>query len=287
MNAAQALRSRSTTSRDALWADVKRHEIALNGGRPDEAARIIRSARRGEPVHPFDALTDVVEAIYWGADSALAAGSVAQRLPATVVSRSEPLAPTDPTYLDLCSVGLWHLAQGDTTIVRTAIEQLRRVSTPYETFRSGFIPVCAAVLEATWAAQRDGVDYGSELERLDSLTRTGPPSTSWLLVAANLTVAELRERRGEYRQALAASRRRLVQYDLGEPRVLFGLSTYLRSEGRLAVLVGDTTAAIRAYRHYLTLRSDAEPAVRPEVEDVRASLAALMQRDTSTSSASH
>jgi hypothetical protein len=33
--------------------------------------------------------------------------------------------------------------------------------------------------------------------------------------------------------------------------------------------------AIRAYRHYLTLRSDPETAMRPKVEEVRAELAAL------------
>ena len=34
---------------------------------------------------------------------------------------------------------------------------------------------------------------------------------------------------------------------------------YLREEGRLAALTGDRQGAIRAYRHYLALRGDAEP----------------------------
>jgi hypothetical protein len=32
------------------------------------------------------------------------------------------------------------------------------------------------------------------------------------------------------------------------------LSTFLREEGRLAALTGDTAGAIRAYQHYLALR---------------------------------
>jgi hypothetical protein len=51
--------------------------------------------------------------------------------------------------------------------------------------------------------------------------------------------------------------------------------TALRDEGRYAALAGDREGAIRAYRHYLTLRSDPEPAVRSKVEEVRAELAAL------------
>ena len=54
-------------------------------------------------------------------------------------------------------------------------------------------------------------------------------------------------------------------------------STFLREEGRLAAKLGDREAAIRAYRHYLMLRSDPEPEIRPEVERVRAELARLEQ----------
>lgn len=48
------------------------------------------------------------------------------------------------------------------------------------------------------------------------------------------------------------------------------LASHLREEGRLAALTGDRDGAIRAYDHYLALRSDPEPALRPVVEAVRA-----------------
>jgi len=53
------------------------------------------------------------------------------------------------------------------------------------------------------------------------------------------------------------------------------LSTQLREEGRLAALVGDREGAIHAYRHYIALRADAEPSLRPSVERARAELARL------------
>ena len=44
----------------------------------------------------------------------------------------------------------------------------------------------------------------------------------------------------------------------------------------LAALTGDREGAIRAYNHYLELRSDPELEVVPEVEAVRAELALLV-----------
>ena len=53
---------------------------------------------------------------------------------------------------------------------------------------------------------------------------------------------------------------------------------YLREEGRLAAMVGDTPGAIKAYRHYLALREDPDPPWRATWDSVRAELAALVER---------
>jgi adenylate cyclase len=45
-------------------------------------------------------------------------------------------------------------------------------------------------------------------------------------------------------------------------------------------LLGDRAGAIRAYRHYLAPRYDPEPALRPEVERVRAELVSLESGST-------
>jgi hypothetical protein len=87
---------------------------------------------------------------------------------------------------------------------------------------------------------------------------------------ANLEVARLRERQGNIAAALSAVRRRPYSYHTTDY-----LASYLRQEGRLAALGGDTSGAIRAYRHYLAVRSDPEPALRPLIEAVRAELEKL------------
>ena len=43
-------------------------------------------------------------------------------------------------------------------------------------------------------------------------------------------------------------------------------------------MVGDTVGALRAYEHYLTLRTDPDPEVQPQVDSVRVELAALRAR---------
>jgi hypothetical protein len=87
---------------------------------------------------------------------------------------------------------------------------------------------------------------------------------------ANLEVARLRERQGDLPAALAAVRRRPYAYHLTDY-----LATHLREEGRLAALTRDRAGAILAYRQYLAVRSDPEPALRPAVDSVRAELAKL------------
>ena len=75
--------------------------------------------------------------------------------------------------------------------------------------------------------------------------------------------------------ALAALRRRYVGQASQAHYV-----RYLREEGRLAALAGDRDGAIRAYRHYLALRSEAEPALQPEVRRVREELEAIEREST-------
>ena len=90
---------------------------------------------------------------------------------------------------------------------------------------------------------------------------------------ANLLLARLWEKEGDLPRALKAVRRRSGAFPIG-PNFM---TTFLREEGRLAALTGDTLSAIRAYRHYLGLRHDPEPAVRPAVERVRRELGVLTE----------
>jgi hypothetical protein len=92
-------------------------------------------------------------------------------------------------------------------------------------------------------------------------------------LAPNLVVARVAEAQGDLALALKAVRRR----DGDVAGFQWYLSTFLREEGRLAALTGDTAGAIRAYQHFLFLRPNPEPEMKPESEQVRAELSKLLQ----------
>ena len=85
-----------------------------------------------------------------------------------------------------------------------------------------------------------------------------------------IALARLLEASGDRAAALAAIRRR--PYFIGWQPFL---AASLREEGRLAALAGDRAGAVRAYEHYLALRYDPEPALRPAADSVRAELTRL------------
>jgi len=77
-------------------------------------------------------------------------------------------------------------------------------------------------------------------------------------------LAQWHQAAGDDARALSTLRRRVrvsnAYYYLLEPR-------YLREEGRLATIVGDTAGATQALRHYLVLRDRPDPG--PMSDDVR------------------
>jgi hypothetical protein len=197
--------------------------------------------------------------------------------------------------MDLCVATLWRLDRGELAGAAQAIARLRTATaddSPESRTSNG---ICAVLLEAKLAASSAGPGATAVVERLDSLMRSGPdgsrngPPVAFTLSPAyvrstvgispvgfedfaNLEVARLRERQGDSRAALAAVRRRPYAYHLTDY-----LATHLREEGRLAALTGDRSGAIKAYQHYLALRSNPEPSLRPKVEAVRAELTKLAE----------
>jgi hypothetical protein len=85
-----------------------------------------------------------------------------------------------------------------------------------------------------------------------------------------MEVARWREAQGDPQGALRATRLLLKYFPI------LNLAYGLREQGRLAALVGDRAGAIRAYSHYLALRYNPEPSVKPEVDRVRGELAQLV-----------
>ena len=137
--------------------------------------------------------------------------------------------------------------------------------------------VCQLLLQVLSEGLPSAGEARPALDRLDSLMRTAPRGFTGVInfqptALANFTIARYREAQGDITGALAAIRRREVDYF---PAYLWSLPAFLRQEGRLAALAGGTAAAARAFDHYLVMRTDPGPALRPQRDSVIAERAAL------------
>jgi serine/threonine-protein kinase len=265
--ASAALFSQPRNEGDLFVASVLTRNLLLNRGRPRAAAAVRVDQATGLP---FDALFSVIEALYWDGDTAAASAAVRRRARFADAPLAPAAAPDPSQALDICTVSLWHLAQGQYGTLDEAVKRLRRVKAPLDSYGTSPSPICAAILDAQLASVRRRPDAAATLDRLDSIMLTGPTQNPYQVLAGNLTVARLRLANGDRAGALAALRRRINFYVN-----VAGLSTLLRMEGELAAAVGDTAGAIRAYRHYLALRTDPEPVLQPVVRQVRTALETL------------
>ncbi len=127
----------------------------------------------------------------------------------------------------------------------------------------------ALIVSAQIAARERSASAATELRRLDSTLTDWRDYMDGSLLYGNLIAARLFEQRGDYAAALRAIRRRFG--DWVYPEVV----SYHRDEGRIAAEAGDTAGAIRAYERYLRIRADPEPRLQPQLQQVRAELAAL------------
>ena len=225
-------------------------------GRPAAAAAAL--AKLG-PIDrlPADYFPLLLGYAMWGdGDTAVATHA------ATLLARAvHGKAPTDPRLLDdrhrgLCLLEIWRLAHADTSTVRASMRQLE----------GGKAAGCNTTLRALFAAIAHAPDTSETLEAFEEQMARG--HDRWY---RNLVLARLHEARGDLASALRAVRRRPGYSPNAAP------SFALREEGRLAALVGDTAGAIRAYSHYLALRYNPEPSIKPEVDRVRAELARLVK----------
>jgi tetratricopeptide (TPR) repeat protein len=240
-------------------------------GRPAkavEAAEKLRAAQAGEEFPLLEATNTLVVSALHGDGDSIAASRAVANLSSRAFGPGDAPRP-DARVEDLCTVARWRLWHGDRRGVEAAVERLRSSDTSGGSKDTG--PVCALLLEAIDATLGRRSDAAGRLARLDSALVTGPQVHGTLGATASLAAAQLHERRGDAARALAAVRRRF--YDFDSSGLL--LATSLRTEGRLAAEVGDTEGAMRAYRHYLALRSDPEPILQPQADSVRAALAAL------------
>ena len=265
----------------------ERGMVALNGGRPSESSEFLGegadTAKPGPWQRPMGwRLAEggdagrINLALHWGADT-LRAAQAARRLTPYAGGGAVVGDEARNQLESRCILATWRAARGDYGYAEAAVGRLRRARVRGlhgvdSITLGGFTSLCAALLDATRATALRLPDARRKLEQADAASRNYDVFLPAL--GANLVVARLAELQGDLPLALRAVRRRAGAHGFFP---IWHLSTFLREEGRLASLTGDTTGAVRAYKHYLGLRMNPEPAVRPEVESVRAELAKLSQ----------
>jgi hypothetical protein len=248
---------------------------ALNAGRPGDALETTDARGGGRRADLRDRLR---QALWWDGDLQTAKAAAREVERSAAAPLASDVAALRSQYEDICAIGLWRALHREFAAARAAAERLGSahitgVSGVDSASAEHFPRLCAALIHAARASCEEQSDARAQVERADSLTRDFifEVCCGEAVPEANVLLARLWEHEGDLPRALAAVRRRTGGYMLA-PLLL---STYLRQEGRLARLTGDTAGAVRAYRHYLALRSDPQPSLRPQRDSVLAELGGM------------
>ena len=230
-----------------FYSSASAFEAAIVQGRPSVARGIMQAETRADVKRRLDLLA-VFAALY--ADGPREAGAEAALRLGRITNDDRPGA------LARCAAALWDL-------------ETRGVAHQDEPVLRRWHPACAAIIDAGRAMREQRPNTRDLLVAADSLLRArinlGDP---WQDASAFL--ARAFEASGDLARARGLWRLRQMGF-----AGALTLATRTREEGRLAAVMGDTAGAVRAYRRYLLHRQDAEPALVPQRDSVRAALALL------------
>jgi tetratricopeptide (TPR) repeat protein len=267
---ADALRRRPGESVDRMEALFMLRNLALNRGRPHDPGALAWQIETG---HEAPGWMRIEEAMFSDGDTGVAVAAVRELEPWVGALSGGSVVDSYQQEVELCVASLWRMTRGERRGVPNAVAVLRssaaRGLPPGAAARA---LLCASLLDAMLATADDRPDADLALNRVDSMELAVPDLSGGDYLPRNLLLARLHEARGDRAGALAAVRRRGYSWLMTRY-----LSTSLREEGRLAALTGDRAGAIRAYEHYLVLRSDPEPEIRQQVGEVRFELQRLRE----------
>jgi hypothetical protein len=180
---------------------------------------------------------------------------------------AQPTLPTDLTAR--CYLAWYRAYRGDTVGVR---DQAERLAAEFARLNpsEGVCPAVVTAFVESWDTSRTDTPA---LDSLEQVMRAYPnykhPGGSAMLV-----VARLARERGQFERALKAAGDALPRYHM--TYYLHHRAPFLKEEGELAAILGDTAGAIEAFRKYLNIRVDPDPGVvQAEVDSVRAALEVL------------
>jgi tetratricopeptide (TPR) repeat protein len=271
-SAAALLRERPGTAGERWATLLLLHDFELDRGRPAAALAVTDALAGIQPAARQHLRLRVLDALYGGGDPEAATRAVAELVPHASGPLSANVEERAHQYADLCALEQWRLWHGELDSAPRAVARLRGASFSTDSSETvSAAQTCASLIDAIHAVQAGRPGARALVVQLDSALRWIPAGVyepDRLDRSGGLALAQLLEAEGD----LAAALRALQRREFFTSRYL---AAYLREEGRLAALVGDREGAIRAYRHYLRLRSEPEPALAGEVERVRRELAQL------------
>jgi hypothetical protein len=267
--AARVRHARPGTRDERFERHLSVHAAALNAGRPGEAVALSESIRELQPDASFHLRLRVLAALYGDGDRA-----AAERAAAALGRRR---GSGGESTLNACVLAQWRLSPrgaAGAPLSEAAIERAPPARADTSDAQTAVrLRLCDATVGAMRASQRGDASATRAFARLEETYRVGPVELflgDGHLTHPPIALARLLEASGDHAGALAAIRRR--PYFIGWQPFL---AASLREEGRLATLAGDRAGAVRAYEHYLALRYDPEPALRPAADSVRAELVRL------------
>ena len=248
------------------------HDVMKNLGRPADAARYLEMSK--------DSANDFNVRIITVRDAVVGELPRSQAQPAAdflskIEARPDP-ADSAVRQVHRAVVRVmepWRLSAGDTSQTRRSITRLRNLSRGYKGLDSMQANIEILYLEMLHARVAKSPGLRPITERLDSMiaiqdfgnTHSGRNAQHTLAVAHSWLQL------GEPKRALASA----LRHPVWNTEVMPYLGMQQREIGRIAALAGERKRAARSYRHYLGMRTVAEPSLKPQVDSVRRELAAL------------
>jgi serine/threonine protein kinase len=280
---------RTTVRSEREWQNYRFREWEYLGNRGrlnDLRDRLEVAARETEASGPLgelgmsaglrarteSAMYRIQTSLFWGGDTS----GIGVAIPLLEDAyRRTPAADGDPLARAVvaesaCFAGLAHTATGAAARAHAATARLHelldgRLELPDRNSHAA----CAAVLDAAMATRAGRPDARILADRADSLLLRHSPSRRRDMNRVQLVLARTFDALGDPQAGLRVIRRRQPN------NPAYFLATILAEEGRLAARAGDRDGAVRAYRHYLVLRTDPDPELAAEVQQIREQLATL------------
>jgi hypothetical protein len=266
--------ARAGTKAERIDALRAQHALSLNEGKFAASAQSLRAIKEAQNGSTLGSELAVIDVVFGGVPFNSATSHAADSLERALAHLALESADSRATaVVGRCFIGHWHVMRHEIVAVKRSVSDLRnlRERFPKELW-SAEADNCALLLEASLAFDSGDPRASAELDSLSAQLARGPYMTSQELWDVTvLASARLFERAGDRAKARATVRQRN-----SFARLPTLLAPQLLETARLSFALGDRTAAVREYKHYLALRDDPDPIVMPERENANQALVSLM-----------